>query len=67
MIAGLMKQFGMTKQEILWGESWLNLVLFMAPFAAANRRAGADSEPEPEAISPMEFFKMFGDGSNHKR
>lgn len=73
-----MKQFKLSKEMILWGDSWLNYVMLMAPFADANRGRGkglggqdqdGDDGDDVTALNPMEFFKMFGgkeNGSKHK-
>ena len=50
-----MKHFGMTYSEVLWGHSWVNLVMLMEPFADT----GAGKADEVKELTPAEMFKLF--------
>ncbi len=41
MIAGLMKSFNLSKEQILWEYSWINLVMMAAPYSS---KGGSDTE-----------------------
>lgn len=53
-MAGVMKQFAMPMEDVLWKHSWINLVMLTAPFLDKDKK-----EDETKVIDPMELYRTY--------
>lgn len=53
-----MKTFGLSKDQVLWEYSWLNLVMMCAPYSDTDEKE--TKKPELKELQPDDFAKFFG-------
>ena len=59
MIAGLMKSFNLSKEQILWEYSWLNLVMMAAPYSGSTKKEGKTDTVDDIPVLPADSLASF--------